>query len=495
LCLSDRRVDCSLLTGFLALAEYQDHKNYFDALPPEILDRVIDLIQDRTLNNIRAASKSLEERTRYEFIRRHFRERNHMMTRFGIETLVNISRHPFFGPALKVVTFNVSTDALDAEYLDREQFCNSIRDIFSNIKRYQTHQHNGITIGLSDNSPQQRRVSCSELLYRIAEKPSYGFYRLMGTRRFPSIFSWILYNDSVGLITMGDAMQRIMPLAIGTGCRIKGLDIRLVGRLHLTERRVCAHQPTMQSTLWDLGPPAEWDVKFSVVDPDREEVSMVQYTKQERKLKFTNFAFGDFDFKTASINVYDVASVLFPEHYSHLELINCSVLNTDHFKTQMEELSDCVKYKSKAKLLQSLVIRGLCAHVDSTWAGIFRSLAKIRILKHCHIEGLHRPLPEDEGDDQVEEDEKAEKDEEDGENEEHVTKDFKGSGDELGEDGAENRIDSSADKTKAPPTEARRRVACLQRMLAGVEIEVHEEDDRDIVAELLKTSLYFESIT
>jgi hypothetical protein len=32
-------------------------------------------------------------------------------------------------------------------------------------------------------------------------------------------------------------------------------------------------------------------------------------------------------------------------------------------------------------------------------------------------------------------------------------------------------------------------------MLAGVKIEVHEEDDRDIVAVLLKTSLYFASVS
>jgi hypothetical protein len=418
-----------------------------------------------------------------------------MMTRFGMETLVNISRHPFFGPALEVVTFNVSTDALDAEYLDREQFCNSIRDIFSNIKRYQTHQHNGITIGLSDNFPQQRRVSCSELLYRIAEKPSYGFYRLMGTRRFSSIFSWILYNDSVGLITMGDAIQRIIPLAIGTDCRIKGLDIRLVGRLHLTERRVCAHQPTMQSTLWNLGPPAELDVKFSVVSADRKEVSMIQYTRQDHKLEFTNFPLGVFDFKKVSVYVYDVASVLFPEHFSRIEFINCSVLNTAHSKTQMEELSGCVKYRSKPRLLQSLVIRGLSVYVDSAWPRVFRSLAEIRTLKHCHIGSPRRPLPEDEVEDQLEEDQKDEEDEEDGESGEHVMEKCKGRRDHMGENLAEKCVDSDAGETAAPPTDAQRRLACLQRMLAGVRIEVHEGDGHDVVAELLKTSLDFESIS
>jgi hypothetical protein len=65
----------------------------------------------------------------------------------------------------------------------------------------------------------------------------------------------------------------------------------------------------------------------------------------------------------------------------------------------------------------------------------------------------------------------------------------------LGEDEIQKRINSGADRSRTLPTENQRRVACLQRMLAGVKIEVHEEDDRDIVAELLKTSLYSKSVT
>jgi hypothetical protein len=41
-------------------------------------------------------------------------------------------------------------------------------------------------------------------------------------------------------------------------------------------------------------------MKFSVLDPDRKEVSTIQYTKQDHKLEFTNFPFSDFDFEKVS---------------------------------------------------------------------------------------------------------------------------------------------------------------------------------------------------
>lgn len=63
----------------------------------------------------------------------------------------------------------------------------------------------------------------------------------------------------------------------------------------------------------------------------------------------------------------------------------------------------------------------------------------------------------------------------------------------MGEDETQKRINGGADRSGTLPTGDQRGVACLPCMLAGVEIKHHEEDGHDIVSELLKTALYFES--
>lgn len=69
--------------------------------------------------------------------------------------------------------------------------------------------------------------------------------------------------------------------------------------------------------------------------------------------------------------------------------------------------------------------------------------------------------------------------------------------DKLGENETGKLIENGLDATDTPslPIEAQRRVACLQRILARVEIEVHGEDGNDIAAEPLKTPLCFESVS
>jgi hypothetical protein len=440
---------------------------HIEKLPVEVMDKIARLLKDKPLNNLYMTSKTIRKGTRLEFGRRHFTKRNHLMTSFGLESLVAITNDPFYGGCIRAITFNVSTDLSDPE--NDACFATSIRDVFSNITRLQAqHQHN-ITIGFSDNYPRQRRKPRSDAMYQIAEKPSYGWYTLLLKHEISGDFPLL---DEVNLLTMGDVMQRVLPLAIASGCRIAGLDIRFVGRLLETQRRLCVHQPCIETLLRELKLPAAWDMKFSIVDYDRTHISTIQFTGHDQKLKFDGFLLGNLDISQVGnedIYAYHIVSEVLPGRFRQLELVDCSVEDTNHLATQFEELGyfgNSTKYNKSYLALERLAIRGLWIHNDLGWGHVFSSISEVGTLKRCSIQDLQLEPP------------RHADDEEDGEE----------GGEEDGhqEDGGEENGNGSANEHDVED-----RVARLGRMLADTHIELDTADGHDIAEELLKVSASF----
>lgn len=465
-------------TGSLTVTSASD-KASLENIPPEIAGIIAEFLDDSAINNLRASSKQLAITLALEFHRRHFAERNHTLTAFGIEELVQITRQPGLCGLLKVVVFNLSTDPSRPASIDQDSFIQSIKLIFSNIARHQGSH--GITIGFSDNIPTQEKEHCSDTMYRIAEKPSYGWYTLLPKHRNTRAFRIRPGVRSLGLVPLGAAMQRILPLALESGCKISGLELRIVGRLHLTDRRIQYHEPSVATILDNTQIPAEWDMKLFVVEINREYVSSIQFAGNAQTLKFHQFPLGDLDIDTISGYTYDLASKIFAGKFKNLELVDCFIRDMNEFDEQMESLATIDTHDIQ---LEGLLIRGLWVCDNLNWGKFFQTTSEVKTLKRCVIQALQLEPVEPMDDDDVNEDDQSG---------EAGSEQGGGIGSEQSEEagGEENENDSmEVDEDEGPKA----KLARLGRVLAGVNIDLIRDCDGNFVKVLLKTSAEVQDI-
>lgn len=436
-------------------------------LPNEILRSIAGLATDEDLKNIRVTCKTIEAATHQEFLDRYILERSHVMSPFGIQKLVEITAHSSFGQHIRTVTFNITTDddpyaRWPDHFLDKGAFVEMVKKIFANLKQYQEGKDYKIKVGFTDSFPGYQEGCCSDPVYRIAEKPSCGWYDLKLNRRNVErshVFTKLRtargrprYPRSHGLIIMGDAITRVLPVAIKSGCSIAGLEIRLVGRLHFTERTLDVHHPSIHEALHNVETPADWDMKISVLDKSRTALSTITHTAANKMIEFRNFCLGDLDISQPFAYAYNVVYRMLRYKSERLEFVGCHVSDAGVMVAQLRELVDFQERSSSAKM-ERIVIDGLWICDNKNWDKIFLALSKIKTLKRCSVQGL-RIAPEDEGN------------EEDDEHEEAAAEDENEGG-------------------KGDKPNAKRELAQLADTLAGVSIAVNEARGHDVTGELL----------
>jgi hypothetical protein len=271
--------------------------------------------------------------------------------------------------------------------------------IFSSIKRHQTNAIT-ITFTFSDNFPKQEKGDCSSEIYRVVKKPSFGWYELLpkhGNTRFSRGLSGV---RSLGVINLGAALKHILPHAIASGCKISGLEIRIVGRLHLMQRTLFTYQPNVVTTLHNVQTPTQWDIKLCVHDTDRETISTIEFNSTAKSLKLERFPLGNLNPNFVLVYVYDLASMILPGRFMELELIDCFSSDAKELDDQFQELGT----GSGSVVLESLVIKGFQIQGNLGWEQFFLSVAKVETLKRCLVRGLQLAPAEPSGDDEENQD-------------------------------------------------------------------------------------------
>jgi hypothetical protein len=89
-----------------------------EAFPTELLQAIAAFTEDADLNAFRQTSKTIRDAVTKEFGQRHFVERNHVLTAFGVQALLDIARHPTLCKFLRVVTFNVTTNPSSPKFIE-----------------------------------------------------------------------------------------------------------------------------------------------------------------------------------------------------------------------------------------------------------------------------------------------------------------------------------------------------------------------------------------
>jgi len=72
-------------------------------LPSETVDHIARFLPKEALLETRLACKDLNAKTFNFFSRTHFSTRHHVLSRFGLQALVDISAHETLGPCVKKV--------------------------------------------------------------------------------------------------------------------------------------------------------------------------------------------------------------------------------------------------------------------------------------------------------------------------------------------------------------------------------------------------------
>lgn len=73
------------------------------SLSPELVDGISDSLSKEDIFNLRLSSRSLQAISLPTFTRRFFRVRNHILTKRSLAVLLEISRHPTFGAAMRTL--------------------------------------------------------------------------------------------------------------------------------------------------------------------------------------------------------------------------------------------------------------------------------------------------------------------------------------------------------------------------------------------------------
>jgi len=92
-------------------------------LPGETVGHIASFLPKETLLETHLICKDLNAKTFSFFLKTHFSTRHHVLSRFGLQTLVDISAHETLGPCVKKVNLSwASIDEKDAPeyYLEPE---------------------------------------------------------------------------------------------------------------------------------------------------------------------------------------------------------------------------------------------------------------------------------------------------------------------------------------------------------------------------------------
>jgi hypothetical protein len=89
-----------------------DHGLSLPSMPPEILSAVVDLAGSENLPALRLASKHLCAIANSPFATLNFSERRHVQSAYSMNSLIEITTHPFFGRFVKSVIISGSRPQL-----------------------------------------------------------------------------------------------------------------------------------------------------------------------------------------------------------------------------------------------------------------------------------------------------------------------------------------------------------------------------------------------
>ena len=73
------------------------------SLSPELVDMITSYLESDDLSRLRLSYRSLCECSLFRFIQRYFHTRIHVLTQHSLQALLEISRHPVFGPSIRTL--------------------------------------------------------------------------------------------------------------------------------------------------------------------------------------------------------------------------------------------------------------------------------------------------------------------------------------------------------------------------------------------------------
>ncbi|CAD0028313.1 unnamed protein product [Aureobasidium pullulans] len=204
-------------------------RSVLPTLPPELLGRVFDFVDDKDLISLRLVCKDICAAANRPFAICFFANSHHVTTEHSIQALVKITAHMVFSPYIRTVTIcsaRIATQVLDerdnTENTDEEnsddveellvdtsfvrsgQFDRLLKIAFSNIRKTSRY----IAIGVSRD-------------YRSGG--SFTFFSLSPKRR---PYGWRTMIDASNIIYRTvDTLNIILAAASDSGCQINGLSV------------------------------------------------------------------------------------------------------------------------------------------------------------------------------------------------------------------------------------------------------------------------------
>jgi hypothetical protein len=97
-----------------------------DCFSPELIAIIAEQLGCDDIFNLRLSTRYLRDSSLMFFINRFFRRRVHLLSRTSLLALLDISRHPFFGPSIEIVV--ISPDHLRPDRLHNELHCSPYWD-------------------------------------------------------------------------------------------------------------------------------------------------------------------------------------------------------------------------------------------------------------------------------------------------------------------------------------------------------------------------------
>jgi hypothetical protein len=83
-------------------------------LPMDLITEIASKIKvSNDFFNFRLVCRDVNEKSLYSFLKRYFHCRYHMLSRYSLENLLQVSRHAMFGPELRALV--ICTDHLTEE--------------------------------------------------------------------------------------------------------------------------------------------------------------------------------------------------------------------------------------------------------------------------------------------------------------------------------------------------------------------------------------------
>lgn len=249
-------------------------------------------LDDQDLPNLRQTCKKLCRSTHTTFIKRHFKERNHVVSPKSINALTELTADPEFGPHVKSIILNSADDFGLTNEPEESLYFNQLHDgddmeiIFKNLVK---HGNEGIIIGVSDNYPKYDQSSCiSDELWLKSEKTSYGWSDLMLNVK---PYDPTEVEETCGFHIL---LRHMADKAKKAGCRIKGIEIRMVG----TE---------LDEGVWEQFPfdirayhklfQCDFKLVFgaSLLKQTQQPLSTISYNQLTKIWKFENVSLNDLD--------------------------------------------------------------------------------------------------------------------------------------------------------------------------------------------------------